>query len=246
MCCQGTFRRRVVQLQAVLARGRRGLRCHKARLIHGWERLSPRNGLVHSSKRTKPCVIHGLPPSISSRSLRLSDNEPEVRQHVLHPTWLPFCYDCNVCGEALHPHGQLHHLPCPSAHRRHCFSQRRAVPSSADASRSYWANLPCPRIPVPEFFYQLCWHGSERFTKKEWTFLLASGRGDFGLPCNRCLVSIFPCSSMGACSNAIAAGITLRSVSLPVHQGLSNRGTELNYNAHVQSVPSPCKATLPQ
>ena len=127
MCCQGTFRRRVIQLQAVLARGRHGLRCHEARLIHGRERLSPRNGLVHSSKRTKPCVIHVLPPSISSHSLCLSDNESEVRQDVLHLTWLPFCYDCNVCDEALQPRGQLRHLPCPSAHRLYCFFQRCAL-----------------------------------------------------------------------------------------------------------------------
>ena len=117
---------------------------------------------------------------------------------------------------------------------RRCISMLFGSKSAMSTNSSAW------------IFYQLCWHGSERFTKKEWTFLLASGRGDFGFPCNRCLVSIFSCSSMGTCSNAIAAGITPRSVSLPAHQGLSNCGTELNYNARVQSVPSPCKATLPQ
>ena len=227
MRCQATVHQRVIQLQAVLTRGRRRWRCHEARRIHGRERLFPRNGLVHSNKLTKPCVI--LPSSICSRSLRLSDNEPEVRQLVLHSTRLPFCYDCNVCGEALYPRGQLRHLPCPSAH---CLSQRRALlPTHLDVIRQQICHV--HEFQHLDFLYQLCWHGSERFTKKEWTFLLASGRGDIGRFLRLLLCVHFPLFKHGHMLqrhcwwyHTIAGGITPRLVSLTAHQELNNRGTE--------------------
>ena len=200
----------------MLALGRHRWRCHEARRVHGRERLSPRNGLVHSSKLTKPRVI--LPPSISSAlcaSLTMS-----LRYASMSCTLL----GCLFATIAMYVVKHCTHVGS-------CSTCRARLPTAITASPR---DVPssCRRISMLSCNKSAIFTNSKRFTPKRWT-CLASGCGDF-------VCSLRPLLGVkqGHVLQRHAGGISPSTVSLPAHQGLSSCGTELNYNAYARTTRS--------
>ena len=116
-------------------------------------------------------------------------------------------------------------------HVSSCSTCRARLPTAITAS-SRDVPSSCQRISLLSCNKSAISTNSKRFTPKRWT-CLASGRGDF-------VCSLRPLLGVkqGHVLQRHAGGISPSSVSLPAHQGLSSRGTELNYNAHARTTRS--------